>query len=147
VLFRRPLRYTSCVDRDRLVREIAHVFAARNEDAAAVYLFGSVARGEGRADSDVDVAVLYGKPVDPGLAGFKLALAGDLEERLGRRVDLVVLDNQPPDLVHRVLRDGLIVLENNRSARIRFEVTARNEYFDVLPMLRRYRRPPGVHAA
>jgi predicted nucleotidyltransferase len=123
------------------------VFAARNEAAAAVYLFGSVARGEGRADSDVDVAVLYGKPVDPGLAGLKLALAGDLEERLGRRVDLVVLDNQPPDLVHRVLRDGLIVLENNRSARIRFEVTARNEYFDVLPMLRRYRRPPGVHAA
>jgi len=96
-------------------------------------LFGSLARGEGQADSDVDVAVLYGKPVEPSLAGLKLDLAGDLEERLGRRVDLVVLDNQPPDLVHRVLRDGLLVLENNRSARIRFEVTARNEYFDVLP--------------
>jgi predicted nucleotidyltransferase len=141
------LGYTSCVDRDRLAQEIAHVFAARNEDAAAVYLFGSVARGEAGEDSDVDVAVLCGKPVDPGLAGLKLALAGDLEERLGRRVDLVVLDHQPPDLVHRVLRDGLLVLENDRSARIRFEVTARNEYFDVLPMLRRYRRPPGKRAA
>jgi predicted nucleotidyltransferase len=135
------------VDRDRLVQEIAQVFAARNEDAAAVYLFGSVARGEASADSDVDVAVLCGKPVDPGLAGLKLALAGDLEARLGRRVDLVVLDHQPPDLVHRVLRDGLLVIENNRSARIRFEVAARNEYFDVLPMLRRYRRPPGERAA
>ncbi len=123
------------------------MFAARNEDAAAVYLFGSMARGEASADSDVDVAVLCGKPVDPGLAGLKLALAGDLEERLGRRVDLVVLDHQPPDLVHRVLRDGLLVIENNRSARIRFEVKARNEYFDVLPMLRRYRRPPGERAA
>lgn len=48
------------MERDRLAQEIAHVFAARSEDAAAVYLFGSVARGEGRADSDVDVAVLYG---------------------------------------------------------------------------------------
>jgi predicted nucleotidyltransferase len=123
------------------------VFASKNEEAAAVYLFGSVARGEAGADSDVDVAVLYGKPVDPGLAGLKLALAGDLEDRLGRRVDLVVLDNQSPDFVHRVLRDGLLVLENDRSARIRFEVTARNEYFDVLPMLRRYRRPRGVQAA
>jgi len=123
------------------------VFAARNEDVAAVYMFGSVARGEGGADSDVDIAVLYGKPVEPGLAGLKLALAGDIEERLGRRVDLVVLDNQPPDLIHRVLRDGLLVLESNRSARIRFEVTARNEYFDVLPMLQRYRRPRGVRAA
>ena len=141
------LRYTSGVDRERIAQEITRVFAARNENAVAVYLFGSVARGEGGPNSDVDVAVLYGKPVDAGLAGLKLALAGDLEERLGRRVDLVVLDSQPPDLVHRVLRDGLLVLENNRSARIRFEVNARNEYFDVLPMLRRYRRPPGVRAA
>jgi predicted nucleotidyltransferase len=123
------------------------VFAARNEDAAAVYLFGSVARGEERPDSDVDVAVLYGKPVEPGLAGLKLALAGDLEERLGRRVDLVVLDSQSPDFIHRVLRDGMLVVENNRSARIRFEVTARNEYFDVLPVLREYRRARGGRAA
>ena len=110
------MRYTNRVDRDRLAQEISWVFAARNEDAAAVYLFGSLARGEGGPDSDVDVAVLYGRPVDAGLAGLKLALAGDLETRLGRRVDLVVLDSQPPDLVHRVLRDGLIVVENNRSA-------------------------------
>jgi len=34
------------------------VFAARNENATAVYLFGSIARGEGRPNSDVDVAVL-----------------------------------------------------------------------------------------
>jgi predicted nucleotidyltransferase len=135
------------VDRDRLAQEIAHVFAARNENAAAVYLFGSVARGEASADSDVDVAVLYGKPVEPGLAGLKLALAGDLEERLGRRVDLVVLDHQSPDFIHRVLRDGVLVLENDRSVRIRFEVTARNEYFDVLPTLRLYRRARGVRAA
>lgn len=135
------------MDRDRLAHEIAQVFAARNEDAAAVYLFGSVARGEDRPDSDVDVAVLYGKPVEPGLAGLKLALAGDLEARLGRRVDLVVLDNQSPDFIHRILRDGVLVIESNRSARIRFEVTARNEYFDVLPRLREYRSARRRHAA
>ncbi len=143
----KDLRYASCVDRDRLAQAIAQVFASRHEDAAAVYLFGSVARGEDRADSDVDIAVLYGKPVEPGLPGLKLGLAGDLEERLGRRVDLVVLDRQPPDLIHRVLRDGIIILENNRSARIRFEVKARNEYFDLLPILQRYRRPHGTRAA
>jgi len=82
--------------------------------------------------------------VGTSLAGLKTALAEDLEERVGRCVDLLVLDHQPQDLVHRGLRDGLLVLENNRSARIRFEVTARNEYVDVLPMLRRYRRPPAA---
>jgi predicted nucleotidyltransferase len=134
------------VDRDQIVQEIARTFVARNEEVAAVYLFGSVARGNGGPDSDVDVAVLYGRPVDAGLSRLRLGLAGDIEARLGRRVDLVVLDHQPPDLVHRVLRDGLIVVENNRSARIGFEVRARNAYFDILPVLRRYRRPSGVRA-
>ena len=124
------------------VRQFCH-----ERGVARLELFGSALRDDFRPDSDVDVAVLYGKPEEAGLAGLKLALAGDLEARLGRRVDLVVLDSQPPDLVHRVLRDGLIVLENNRSTRIRFEVNARNEYFDVLPTLRRYRRTPGVRAA
>lgn len=142
-----PEGYTSDVDRDQLAKEIAQVFAARSEDAVAVYLFGSVARGEGRDDSDVDVAVLYGRPVEAGLAGLKLALAGDIEERLGRAVDLVVLDNQSPDFIHRVLRDGWLILENDRSARIRFEVNTRNAYFDVLPALRRYRRPRRGRAA
>lgn len=55
-------------------------------------------------------------------------------------MQLVVLNNAPVDLIHRVLRDGEIVFEADRSARIRFEVAARNEYFDLLPVLRRYRK-------
>jgi len=45
------------------------------------------------------------------------------------------LNDAPPDLVHRVLRDGRLVLESDRTARVRFEVSARNAYFDVLPTL------------
>jgi hypothetical protein len=51
-----------------------------------------------------------------------------------------VLNTAPPDLVHRVLRDGVLVLERDASARIRFEVRARNEYFDLRPRLDEYRR-------
>ncbi len=64
----------------------------------------------------------------------------NLERALGRRTQVVVLNDAPPDLVHRVLRDGRLVLERDRAARIRFEVRARNEYFDLLPILNRYRR-------
>jgi hypothetical protein len=42
--------------------------------------------------------------------------------------------------VHRVLRDGVLVCEPNRSARIRFEVRLRNEYFDMEPIRKLYRR-------
>ena len=51
-------------------------------------------------------------------------------------MDLVVLNRAPADLIHRVLRDGILVLDLDPSARIRFEVRARNEYFVLLPHLR-----------
>lgn len=118
-------------------------FAANPEDAAAVYLFGSVARGEDTATSDVDVAVLFGSEPPDGFAGLALPLEGALERQLGRPVQLIVLNRAPVDLVHRVLRDGIVLLDRDPSARIHFEVRARNEYFDLIPVLRRYRRLDG----
>jgi len=52
---------------------------------------------------------------------------------------LIVLNRAPTDLVHRVLRDGRLLLDRDPSKRIRFEVRKRNEYFDLEPALRRYR--------
>lgn len=106
----------------------------------AAYLFGSVARGEARPDSDVDVAVLFPSPPPQTLAGQPFLVASELESILGRRVDVVVLNTAPVDLVHRVLRDGVLLMQPDPSARIAFEVRARNQYFDLLPILRTYRR-------
>jgi hypothetical protein len=55
-------------------------------------------------------------------------------------VDLVILNTASADLVHRVLRDGDLVLERDRGRRIRFEVAKRNEYFDLQPVRDAYRR-------
>jgi predicted nucleotidyltransferase len=107
---------------------------------AAVYLFGNIAREEGRADSDVDVAVLFLSPPAKTIAHPSVSLSVDLEGRMQRPVQVVVLNEAAPDLVHRVLRDGRLVLDNNPSIRIQFEVRARNQYFDLLPILRRYRK-------
>jgi predicted nucleotidyltransferase len=116
--------------------------AAAPRDVLTAYLFGSTARGEAGPTSDLDVAVLLAGDAPPGFASQRLELAGELERRIGRTVDLIVLNAAPVDLVHRVLRDGVLVLDRDPSARIRFEVRARNEYFDLLPFLRRYRRLP-----
>jgi predicted nucleotidyltransferase len=106
----------------------------------AVYLFGSVARGQAGRSSDVDLAVLYDSTPPATLEGLGLELAGELEAAIGRTVDLVVLNRAPPDLVHRVLRDGVLVVERDRRRRIEFEVKARNEYFDLAPIRAQYRR-------
>lgn len=123
-----------------IAEKIHRFFQKDSQDIVCVYLFGSEARGTARKDSDVDIAVLYTKTPPSTLEGLGLDLAGDLEHYLKRPVDLVVLNRAPVDLVHRVLRDGLIVIERDASARIRFEVKARNEYFDLLPFLQRHRR-------
>ncbi|HEX5758679.1 MAG TPA: nucleotidyltransferase domain-containing protein [Thermoanaerobaculia bacterium] len=111
---------------------------------AAAYLFGSVARGEAHAGSDVDLAVLTASGPRPGLAGLELGLEEQLERLLGRPVQLIVLDDAPVDLVHRVLRDGRLLLDRDPSRRIAFEVKARREFFDLQPILRRYRRQPAA---
>lgn len=125
--------------------ELERALAAVRPDVIAAYLFGSQARGTAREDSDVDVAILVKGEPAPTLEGLGMDVLADLERDLGRRVDLVVLNHAPTDLVHRVLCDGRLLLERDRSARIAFEVKARNEYFDMQPVLRRY-RGQGVRA-
>jgi predicted nucleotidyltransferase len=110
----------------------------------AAYLFGSFGRGEAQADSDLDIGLLYASPPASTLRAQPFTVAAELESLLGRPVDIVVLNTAPVDLVHRVLRDGRLLLQSNPSARIAFEIRARNEYFDILPFLRRYRRTEGA---
>ena len=60
---------------------------AGNSGATNVRVFGSLARDEGRADSDVDLVV----DMEPGRRGLEyFTLRVDLEEALGRSVDLLI---------------------------------------------------------
>jgi predicted nucleotidyltransferase len=119
--------------------DVAAYFVAHPGDVVAAYVFGSVARGTAREASDVDVAILLDHDPPRTLDGLCLGLQDDLTRTLGRPVDLV-LNRAPVDLVHRVLRDGVIVLDRDRPARLRFEVRARAEWLDLMPYLERYRR-------
>jgi predicted nucleotidyltransferase len=113
---------------------------AKERGIAAAYLFGSVARGTAGPRSDVDVGVLYAGAPPAGLGRF--SLEGEIEEVLRRPVQVVTLNDAPPDLVHRVLRDGILVCERDRPRRVAFEVRSRAEYFDLEPLRRLYRRLP-----
>lgn len=128
------------MDLERLTSELRRQLDAVSRPAVAAYLFGSEARGSAGSKSDVDLAILFEREPEPTLAGQPFELEARLVACLGRRVQIVALNRAPADLVHRVLRDGRLLIENDRSARIRFEVRARNEFFDLEPLRRAYRR-------
>lgn len=89
-------------------------------DVVFAYLFGSRAGGRPRPDSDWDVGV-YLKDGLTAQERFKirLRLLADLDE-LGR-VDVVVLNDAPPLLAHRVLQ-GQCLLVREPTALVRFSV-------------------------
>ena len=69
-------------------------------------VFGSVARGEIRETSDVDICVSTKTPDPFLLVHFKL----DVEDRLGRRVDVVRFrEKMNPLLKNRIETEGIYV--------------------------------------
>jgi predicted nucleotidyltransferase len=120
-------------DADEPVRAVLD----RHGEILEAYLFGSHARGEAAAHSDVDVAVfadLTRLPAAP--FGYESGLAADLMSALGTsRVDVVLLNQASPLLYHRVLRDGRRLISRDLRATTVREGRALSRYFDYLPHL------------
>lgn len=123
------------LDASSFERAVARCLS-RHRDIQAAYIFGSAATGRVRRDSDVDVAVLLARPRRGGRSlSHRLRLMADLSAALRRNdVEVVVLNEAPPLLAHRVLSKGRLVLERSRSARVRFQVRTAGRYLDLIPM-------------
>ena len=127
--------------REEIEARLRAALAGRHEILEA-YLFGSVARGEARARSDVDVAVYVDAATvrDDGF-GYEATLSGELASALGTdRVDVVRLDLAPPLLYHRVLRDGIRLLSRDLAATTTREGRALSRYCDYVPQLAKIER-------
>jgi predicted nucleotidyltransferase len=88
----------------RRVRRRRHdlIAAAAAHGVRNLRVFGSVARGEDRPDSDVDLLA----DLPPGLSLIGLGLvAADLEAILGSHVDLIPAEDLKPGTRERVERD------------------------------------------
>ena len=96
------------MDRDEVIRRLRDCSAeATALGVRSLYLFGSVARNEADADSDVDVFVDY----EPGRFGLlELArLRRELTEILGRPADAATRDGLHPMLRSAIEREAVQV--------------------------------------
>jgi uncharacterized protein len=121
-------------------------FAGRLEDLRAVapsvelvVLFGSVARGRPRPDSDLDIAVGCDGPAGPD--ALYLLLAPRLATSL---LDLVDLRRASSLLAFQVARHGQVLYERDAGAFRSFQSLASRRYCDTDKLRRAQRR--SIHA-
>lgn len=86
-------------DIDTLLREVLARFPA----LVLAFVFGSVAQGRQRADSDLDIAVAANRALT---ATEKMDIIEALAERTGRPVDLIDLKVVAEPLLGQILRHG-----------------------------------------
>ena len=77
---------------------------ARRHGVTQIRLFGSMARGDARTDSDIDFLVEVGPDTTPWFPG---GLVADLEELLDRRVQVVTERGLDSLLRDRVLGEAV----------------------------------------
>ncbi|KYH33997.1 nucleotidyltransferase domain protein [Clostridium tepidiprofundi DSM 19306] len=94
-----------------------------------MYIFGSYAKGNNTAKSDLDIAVLLGENYNPMC---KLELIGELTSIFKRDdIDLVILNNANSVLKHQVIKYGKLIYMENEDIKVNFEVRVLKEYMDM----------------
>ena len=90
-------------ENDALIRQVLK----KHPQIILAVLFGSLARDTAGIDSDIDLAVSAGKPLD---VNEKMQLIMDLAESIGRPVDLVDFMTIGEPLLGQIIKGGRKVL-------------------------------------
>jgi predicted nucleotidyltransferase len=122
---------------------LAVALGGRPRGLISAYVFGSVAEGRAHHESDVDVGILLDRQIYPRpLDRFeeKLLLIGHLRAALRRDVDVVILNDAPPQLARRIMATQHRVFAADVDADHAFLRIVLSRAADLEPFLRRTRR-------
>ena len=116
---------------------VQQLFAAleKRGDVRLAYLFGSLARGTARPDSDVDVALSLGRPMT---TAEKIDLIGSIGALLGRPVDLIDMEIASGAILGTVFQEGVRFIDDV-NVRERAIANRANWQTDVAPYVERLR--------
>jgi predicted nucleotidyltransferase len=130
-------------DVDAVVASLAEALAPER-DVRSAWLFGSVAAGRARKDSDVDVGVWMDGPC--GMSRLS-QLTDALQDRTGLAVEVVLLDRATPPLA-RAATNGIRLLCRDERAEIEWVLAKWREAEDwdqfLFSFLQERRRSRGA---
>jgi len=101
---------SSAIIKRHSVEELRAIVApvAERYGVDKVYLFGSVARGDNREDSDYDFCI------EPGKIRSIFAFSGffqDIRDAVGRDIDMVTARSLDPEFLNSVMAGGVVLYE------------------------------------
>lgn len=94
---------------EKKLKEIKKIIVPvlRRNDVMKAGLFGSVARGEDKRKSDIDVLIKFkGRKSLFDLAGLEI----ELEKKTGRKIDILTYNSVNPLLRDRILKEEIAIL-------------------------------------
>lgn len=108
------------------------------EEITIAFLFGSVVKRD--SFRDIDIAVYLRPDYPPAkYLDLRLDLQLKLQQTLKKEVDLIILNQAPPLLRYKILKNGILIIEKDRTSYRDFFVRTINEYFDFFPVFNLYR--------
>jgi predicted nucleotidyltransferase len=113
-----------------IIKPIADEFRI-NDNVLALILFGSVAHGHARADSDIDLCIIT-------IEGITESECMNLLSYGSKRADVSLFFALPLTIRFRVIKEGKIVFSKDPLALHRIKSDTVREYLDRAPLIRRH---------
>jgi len=115
------------------------------------YIFGSAISGDLREDSDIDVA-LFLDPNTPKNTQLDARLTaheiiGKIFDVPTEALDITILNQAPLALRLAVINEGIVLMEKDHQARVKFEINILREYDDQKDFLKLYNQSLLTHLA
>jgi len=105
------------------------------------YLFGSVLKRDLAKADDIYIAIFFKDSLSAEkIIQKKIKLESLLSIKLGKEIEISPLNFSDPLFTHQVLSNKLVLVDRNHRLRLIEEAKWRNEYFDMQPLWKVYRK-------
>jgi predicted nucleotidyltransferase len=132
------------MEKNQIIKNIT-VMLNERPDIIFGYIHGSFSSSDNPRDIDVAIfiaPVVYEELVAIGEVnlGFAIPLEMELEQRIGKKADVQILNAAPLSFQYRVINSGTVVTDKDSDIRADFECLTRVKYFDFQPRVEEYLR-------